>query len=312
MIAIELAYFKVAARFNIIDKPNDRSSHVNPIIRGGGIIFLVATLLWFVQFNFQWPLFFSAVAVIAFISFLDDMKSLNVGVRFSFHFLSIALLLYQLWPLPWPNYLVVLAVLACVATLNAFYFMDGINGMAGIYALVALISFVCIDQWIVKFTDFNLLLMMIVATLIFLFFNFRKKARCFAGDVGSVTMALILIFVLLQLIQTTGNFLWPILFLVYGTDSIFTIIHRLRKKENILKAHRSHLYQYLSNELGLSQLWVSLGYGIVQGLINLALVIGLSQSNYLLVAGVTLLFVGAYFLVREKVQAKIETQIVKG
>jgi UDP-GlcNAc:undecaprenyl-phosphate GlcNAc-1-phosphate transferase len=312
MVVAEVAYFKVAARLNIIDKPNDRSSHASPIIRGGGIIFLFAAILWFIQSKFLWPFFFAAVVIIAIISFFDDVKSLNAGARFLFHLIAVALLVYQLWPLSWPIYLIVAAVIVCIGTLNAFNFMDGINGMAGVYALVTLISFVCIDQWVGKFTDFNLLVMMIIAVLIFLFFNFRKKARCFAGDVGSVTIAFVLIFVLLQLIQTTNNFLWPLLFLVYGTDSVVTIVHRIRRKENIFKAHRSHLYQYMANELGLSHLWISSVYGLVQAVINFGLVIGLTQSNYLLIGGITMLFLIAYFLVREKVQAKIKMSTAKG
>lgn len=312
MVIAEIAYFNVAERFNIVDKPNDRSSHAGSIIRGGGIIFLFGIVLWFVQTKFSWPFFFAAVVIIAIISFIDDVKSINAGVRFLFHLIGVALLVYQLWPLPWPTYLIAAAVIVCVGTLNAFNFMDGINGMAGVYGLVTLISYVYIDQWIVKFTDINLLVTMIVAVLIFLFFNFRKKARCFAGDVGSVTIAFILIFGLLQLIQKTNNFLWPLLFLAYGTDSVVTIVHRIRRRENIFEAHRSHLYQYLSNELGLPHLWVSSSYGLIQAATNVGLVIGLTQSNYLLVAGVTVVFLVAYFFVREKVQAKIDTSTAKG
>jgi hypothetical protein len=129
--------------------------------------------------------------------------------------------------------------------------------------------------------------------------------------VGSVTIALVLIFVLLQLIRATGNFLWPLVFLVYGTDSVVTIVYRIRRRENIFKAHRSHLYQYLCNELGISHLLVSSGYAVAQALINVVLIIGLVRFNYALVFAVTLFFVVAYLFVREKVRAKIQSQVVK-
>lgn len=308
LLVAELGYFKLAARYNIIDKPNERSSHEHPIIRGGGVLFLFGVLIWFVQSGFQWPWFVLAITVIAIVSFLDDVTSLNVGLRFFFHFVAVVLMFYQLWPIHWPVYLLVLAVLACVATVNAFNFMDGINGITGVYALVALASFACIDAWVVPFTDMNFLLTVSLSVVIFLFFNFRKVAACFAGDVGSVTIALILIFVLLQLIHATHNFLWPLLFLVYGTDSIVTIIYRLKRGENILKAHRTHLYQYLSNEARFSHLAVASGYGIMQGLINVIVIENLAHDDYVTPILISVVFVGFYLFLRRFVVNRIALQ----
>jgi UDP-N-acetylmuramyl pentapeptide phosphotransferase/UDP-N-acetylglucosamine-1-phosphate transferase len=307
MILAELAYFKVASHFNIIDKPNERSSHIHPIIRGGGVIFVFGVLLWFFQSGYQWPWFVLAVVIIAVISFFDDVTSLHAGVRFLFHLASMLLVLYQLWPLSWPIYLLVIAVIVCIGTLNAFNFMDGINGITGVYALVTLLTFAYINQYVVSFTDSSFILWTSVAVVVFLFFNFRKVAACFAGDVGSVTIALIMIFVLLQLIRTTGNFLWPLLFLVYGTDSIITIIYRLRRKENIFKAHRTHLFQYLSNEMKIPQLIVSVGYGLIQGILNIIVIACLVNSNYPMVIVIAILFVMLYFYVRIKMMGKIKT-----
>ncbi len=312
MVIAELVYFKVADRFNIIDKPNERSSHVHHTIRGGGVIFIFGVLLWFLQSGFQWPLFVLALVLIAIISFLDDVTSLHAGIRFLFHLTSMLLIIYQLWPLPWPMYLLAIAVIFCIGTLNAFNFMDGINGITGVYALVTLITFGYINQYVITFTDWSFILWMSVAVVIFLFFNFRKVAACFAGDVGSVTIALVLIFVLLQLIRTTGNFLWPLLFLVYGTDSIITIIYRLRRKENIFQAHRTHLFQYLSNEMKIPHLSVSLIYGVAQGIINVIVIGCLTTSNYLMTIGVALLFMIIYFFVRSKVTSKIKVSAQSG
>ncbi len=307
MVIAELIYFKAANRFNIIDKPNERSSHIHHTIRGGGVIFVFGVLTWFFQSDYQWPWFVLALVLTAIISFFDDVTSLHAGVRFLFHLASMLLIIYQLWPLSWPIYLLVMAVVVCIGTLNAFNFMDGINGITGVYALITLLTFGYIHQYVVAFTDLSFVLWIAAAVLIFLFFNFRKVATCFAGDVGSVTIALILVFLMLQLIKSTGNFLWPLLFLVYGTDSIVTIIYRLKRKENIFKAHRTHLFQYLSNEMKIPHLWVSSGYGVVQVLINVIMVFCLANSRNGFALVMASFFVILYFFVRIKVLRQINS-----
>lgn len=306
MFLAELVYFKIADRFNIIDKPNERSSHVHHTIRGGGVIFVFGVLFWFFQSGYEWPWFVLAVIVISTISFFDDVTSLHAGVRFFFHLASMLLIIYQLWPVSWPVYLLVLAVVVCIGTFNAFNFMDGINGITGVYALIALLTFGYIHLYVRPFTNLSFVLWITASVIIFLFFNFRKTAACFAGDVGSVTIALILVFLMLQLVKGTGNFLWPLMFLVYGTDSIVTIIYRLKRKENIFKAHRTHLFQYLSNELKIPHLVVSAGYGVIQAVINIIIIACLKNSNYPLALAVAVVVVMLYFFVRGKVVSKIK------
>jgi hypothetical protein len=123
--------------------------------------------------------------------------------------------------------------------------------------------------------------------------------------VGSVTLAFIQIFLILQLIYATDNYGWSLLFLLYGIDSIVTIIYRLKRKENIFKAHRSHLYQYFSNELGVPHLMMSLSYGIIQLLCNVLLVLFLTGKplGYYVVF---ILFTGVLYVVfRERVLRRI-------
>src|SRR5690606_6410937 len=95
-----------------------------------------------------------------------------------------------------------------------------------------------------------------------------QRAKCFAGDVGSVSMCFILLFAVLGLIFATGNPIYMLFFAVYGVDSVLTIIHRLMKRENIFEAHRSHLYQYLANEANGNRLVISTMYGLLQALIG--------------------------------------------
>ncbi len=304
LFASELLYFRIADRFNIIDKPNERSSHVHHTIRGGGIIFLFGILIWFYLSEWQLPWFVLAVITIATVSFLDDVTSLNVSVRFVVQIAAVILIFYQLWPIDWPMYLLIAAGIVCVGTMNAFNFMDGINGITGVYALVMMCTFGYLN-YTTPFVDGLLISVIALSILVFLFFNFRKKARCFAGDVGSVTIALVLIFLLLQLIIRSNNFLWPLLFLVYGTDSIITIIYRLKRKENIFQAHRTHLFQYLSNEMKIPHLVVSLGYGIIQGLLNVIVIFCFEKGNYAIPILMALLFISIYEFVRWKVVKRI-------
>lgn len=270
ILCLELFYFRVAIRYHIIDKPNERSSHQLPTVRGAGIIFLFIVLIWFAleQTNY-W--FTGSIVLLGIISFLDDLKTISSGLRISVHLVSMAMLFYQSsFSDAFPLGLVIVSFIVCVGILSAFNFMDGINGITGIYALVVLCSLWFINRYQVPFATNDLLYMVSIGLVIFLFFNFRKKAACFAGDVGSITLAGILIFWLLQLIVATHDFRWIVLLAVYGIDSVITICFRLHRRENIFKAHRSHLYQYLSNELKWPHRAVSLLYGFLQLLINLA------------------------------------------
>ncbi len=305
LVSGELIYFKIAERFSIVDKPNQRSSHYVPVIRGGGIIFLVAILCWYVTNTFSASYFVIGALLIAIVSFLDDIISLNPLARFSVHLISVLLLLAQLWPISWPIYLLVLSVVFIIGTLNAFNFMDGINGITGIYALVTLATFAWMQVVVLPFSNLSLIVTISISVVIFLFFNFRNQARCFAGDIGSVSIAFILIFMLLQLIQATNNFLWPLLFLVYGLDSIITILYRLSRRENIFQPHRTHLFQYLTNEFKWPHRMVSILYGAVQFVFNVLLVACLSVGNNWLPVGAAIFMAIGYFFVRRLVVAKI-------
>jgi UDP-N-acetylmuramyl pentapeptide phosphotransferase/UDP-N-acetylglucosamine-1-phosphate transferase len=305
LIAVELIYFRVAIRYGIVDKPNGRSSHVRPAIRGGGVVFVVGVLVWFFQSD-AWPWFVLGALAIAVISFLDDVISLNPLVRFLVHLMALLLLFYQIAPTSWPVYLMVVAVIFCIGTLNAFNFMDGINGITGVYALVSLASLGFIQTYSVPFTDLALVIIVSISILVFLFFNFRNRASCFAGDVGSITIAFVLIFLLLQLIHATHNFLWPLLFLVYGIDSIVTIIYRIKRRENIFKPHRTHLFQYLSNELKWPHRVVSLAYGALQALFNLILFYALPRHEYVLPLAAAVVFVVGYLIIRTLVARRIQ------
>jgi UDP-N-acetylmuramyl pentapeptide phosphotransferase/UDP-N-acetylglucosamine-1-phosphate transferase len=266
LIAGMIFYFRIADKYNIIDKPNLRSSHDYITIRGGGIVFWLAGVLYFIFqfsiFNFQ---FLIGITLISTVSIWDDIKSLSNKIRIIIHFISISLIFYGVGLfsiLPW--YFVIATYILFVGILNAYNFMDGINGITGLCSLAVLIPLLYVNEKVILFTDPNFILFAIMACLVFLFFNFRKQARCFAGDVGSISISFWIVTLLLQLMIKTHSIVWIMFLAVYGADTIFTIIHRLYLKQNIFKAHRMHFYQVMSNEWGISHRKVSALYAFVQ------------------------------------------------
>lgn len=267
LFAAELLYFRIANHFNIIDKPNERSSHTRITLRGGGVIFYLSILVFFILNRFEYPWFFAGLTLISLISFADDIKPQSFKLRLLIHFTAIVLVFiqWQLFSQSW--YLVILAIILCVGILNAYNFMDGINGITGSYSTVLAIGLWYINNYVVSFTDNQILYLSLLSLFVFNFFNFRRKAKCFAGDIGAVSLAFIFIFLVGQLILKTGNFSYIILFVVYGVDTVLTIVHRLILRENIFEAHRKHVYQLMANELKIPHLLVAGVYALLQGLI---------------------------------------------
>ncbi|SFC39086.1 UDP-N-acetylmuramyl pentapeptide phosphotransferase/UDP-N-acetylglucosamine-1-phosphate transferase [Parapedobacter composti] len=267
LVAAMFLYFRIADRYNIIDKPNQRSSHTIITIRGGGVVFYLGALAWFCWSGFAYPWFFAGLTAITVISFLDDVFTLSNRLRLTVHLVSVLLMVYQLGAFELPWYVLPAALIIIIGTINAYNFMDGINGITVSYSFAVLLSlWLANRQW--GFIDDRLLYCTAIANGVFAFFNFRQRAKCFAGDVGSVSMCFILLFATLSLIFASGNVIFILFFAVYGVDSVLTIVHRLLKRENIFEAHRSHLYQYLANEARVNRLGVSAAYGVLQVLIG--------------------------------------------
>lgn len=263
--AAELFYFMVAEKYNIIDKPNERSSHTEITLRGGGIIFWFSALLYFSQHIQNNYFFFIGITLVSLVSFWDDIQSLSNKIRISVHFLALTLLLMELGVFnEIPSVIILLIYIAAIGFINIYNFMDGINGITGLYTLVIMGSLLYVNQNIQLFTDSTFIIYPMIASLTFLFFNYRKKAKCFAGDVGSIAIAFWVIYFILKLILMTNSVIWILFFAVYGTDGVCTILHRLYLKQNIFEAHRLHLYQILSNEYKIQHRLVALYYALAQ------------------------------------------------
>ena len=288
----ELFYFKIADKFNIIDKPNERSSHSRITLRGGGIIFYFGALAYFLSNHCGYPWFMLALTLITFISFVDDIRSTSQALRLVFHFSAMALMFYQwgLFSLSW--WWIIIALIVCTGIINAYNFMDGINGITGGYSLIILGALAYINAEITEFVEPALIYTVLCSVLVFCFFNFRKKAKCFAGDVGSVGVAFIILFLIGKLIIKTEDFSWINLLAVYGVDSVLTIIHRLMLHENIGLPHRKHMYQIMANELKMPHVVVSSVYMVVQAIIIMGYMVFLDYGYCYLLGVILVLSLG--------------------
>ena len=285
----ELFYFKLADKCNIIDKPNERSSHTKVTLRGGGIIFYFGALVYFLTNHWEYPWFMVALTLITFISFVDDIRSTSQGLRLVFHFSAMALMFYQwgLFSLSW--WWIIIALIVCTGIINAYNFMDGINGITGGYSLVILGALAYINSEITTFVEPALIYTVLCSVVVFCFFNFRRKAKCFAGDVGSVSIAFIILFLIGKLIIKTEDFSWIILLVVYGIDSVLTIVHRLMLHENIGLPHRKHMYQIMANELRMPHVVVALIYMMMQAIVVIGYLILREYGYWYLLGSVFLL-----------------------
>lgn len=293
LLVAELVYFRIADKCNIIDKPNQRSSHSTIVLRGGGIIFLIGAWVWSLFFGFDYPWFLAGLTLVAGVSFVDDIHSLPDSVRLVAQFAAAAMAFYQLDILHWEMWWIVLvALIVYVGATNVINFMDGINGITAGYALAVLVPLGLLNTNYHElamnlatnyssvfssdgvFVDQSLIVASIIAALVFCIFNFRPKgkAKCFAGDVGSIGIAFIMLFLLGNVIIKTEDITWLIFLLVYGVDGCLTIVHRIMLHENLGEAHRKHAYQIMANELKIGHVKVTLLYMAMQLAVSLGFI----------------------------------------
>lgn len=274
LFVAEVLYFCIADKCNIIDKPNERSSHSTIVLRGGGIIFLIGVWIWSAFFGFQYPWFLAGLTLVAGISFVDDIHSLPDSVRLVAQFAAAAMAFYQLGILHWSMWwIILLALIVYVGATNVINFMDGINGITAGYSLAVLVPLTLVNMNGV-FVEQSLIISTILSSLVFCIFNFcpKGKAKCFAGDVGSIGIAFIILFLLGNVMIKTTDITWLIFLLVYGVDGCLTIVHRIMLHENLGEAHRKHAYQIMANELKVGHVKVSLLYTVMQLVISLGFI----------------------------------------
>ena len=311
LMVAELAYFKIADHFNIIDKPNERSSHSTIVLRGGGVIFTLSMIVWavmmIVQVNDIVPYlpFLVGLLMVAGISFWDDVHSLPDSLRMAVQIVAYLLMFWSMGIMQWNMWWVIpIALFFCVGATNIINFMDGINGITAGYGLAMLVPILLLNGNM-AFIEQSYLIVAVIGLLVFSLFNFRPKgkAKCFAGDVGSIGIAFIILFALGRLMLITQDVTYIVFFLVYGIDGSMTIFHRIMLHENLGQAHRKHAYQLMANELGMSHVVVSLLYMGIQLAVSLGFIYlcpdtVLAHWIYLIGAGLVLAI--AYILFMKK------------
>ena len=320
LVLAELIYFKIADKFNIIDKPNERSSHSTIVLRGGGIIFSLSMVAWVVMMAVQgeWQVvmnylpFLLGLLMVAGVSFVDDIKSLPDSVRLVVQFAAMALMFWSMGIMHWNMWWVVLiALVVCVGATNVINFMDGINGITAGYALAVLVPLALVNRCPIKsgmtegFIEESYLIVAIIGVLVFCIFNFRPKgkAKCFAGDVGSIAIAFIMLFAIGRLVVQTQDVTYLIFLLVYGVDGCFTICHRIMLHENLGEAHRKHAYQLMANELKIGHVKVSLLYMFMQLAVSLGFIYlcpNTVLAHWIYLIGAVVVLGVAYVLFKKK------------
>ena len=305
LLVAELLYFRIADKCNIIDKPNERSSHSSVVLRGGGVIFLIGAWVWSIFYGFQYPCFLAGLTLVSVVSFIDDIRSLPDSARLVVQFIAAAMAFYQmdilhlnLW------WVVLLALIVYVGITNVYNFMDGINGITAGYSLSVLIPLMFINNG-GTYVDSSLIIVSILSVLVFCFFNFRPKgkAKCFAGDVGSISIAFILLFILGTIIIKTQDVTYLILLIVYGIDACLTICHRIMLHENLGEAHRKHVYQLMANELKIGHTAVSSLYMVLQLAISLVFIYVIPNTalaHWIYLIAVLVVLGIAYILFKKK------------
>lgn len=284
---------RLMIRINIVDKPNERSSHIMPTPRSGGVAIVLsftlgAFIVLFLEPRFDLPLhqFFGVIVsafFMAFVAFIDDIKGLRQVVKFLAQLTSVVVILvsglyFKQLSFPFANPIILSPWVGMAITLgwflffmNAFNFMDGLNGLAGGSALIASV-FMCILGYLSGFyVVYILSFILSFAILGFLIFNF-PKGKIFLGDTGSQYVAFILAVIGVIASESSVDFVSemsvPFLFFIFVFDVILTIVKRLLRHENIFQAHKSHLYQML-NQSGYSHVFVTLlhlGFMVIGGL----------------------------------------------
>lgn len=328
LLAAELIYFKIADKCNIIDKPNERSSHSTIVLRGGGIIFAISMVIWLIlqMVNGEWLTvqdylpFMVGLILIAGVSFWDDVQSLPDSVRLVAQFAAMALMFWSMFGVQdswftvqewyWKVAIIIAALIVCVGATNIINFMDGINGITAGYALAMLVPLLILDvrgqtEDVAGFIEPSYLVVAIIGVLVFCIFNFRPKgkAKCFAGDVGSIGIAFILLFATGRLIIQTGDLTYLVLFLIYGVDGVLTICHRIMLHENLGEAHRKHAFQLMCNELKIGHVKISLLYMVLQLAVSLGfiyLIPNTTAAHWIYFASMCVVFGLAYILFKMK------------
>lgn len=312
LVVAELIYFRVADKFNIVDESGKKSSSIK-VRRGGGVVFLLSIVLWGVMMMvlgndvLDYLPFLCGLLIVAGVSFLEEFHSVPDSVNVAVQFVAMGLMFWTMgvmyWDLWWK---VLLALTLFVGAMNVINAMDGINGITAGYSFAVLLPLFLLNNLMKEpFILDSLLGVSMLGVLVFGFYNFRPNglAKTFAGSVGSVGIAFILLFAIGKLIIRTSDVTWLTFLVVYGIDGCLTIFHQIIKREGIGRTHRKHAYQLMTNELGMSHVTVSciyMGLQLVISLIMIYLIPNTAEAHWTYLIAVAVVLSAAYILFIKK------------
>lgn len=299
--------------FGLLDKANHRSSHEGVVPKGGGIGILAAFVFASIALGISASFWLSAT-FLALFSFCGDRIEISPKIRLPVQFIAALILLFPILFTDSSSAFCSLSSVFCllplsvfvVGTANYYNFMDGINGIGGITGVVGF----GLVAWFAALSgspSFFLILAvcMGLACIGFLPFNVQKNAHVFMGDVGSVLLGFVYAGMVVWLMHSLNDFVVLCAFLFpFYADELTTEYVRLRDGENLLRPHRRHLYQLLANEMEVDHWKVAVGYGVLQLVVGVSVLLLRNFGSVVVLAvlgGYFGGFIGVSWIVRRKV-----------
>ncbi|MBA3335028.1 MAG: glycosyltransferase family 4 protein [Acidobacteria bacterium] len=293
-------FLRLNKKWNILDVPNERSSHTRPTPRGGGLVIVLVSLLAYTIYTnfftreFSWAYFGGAILIVS-ISWLDDLYSVSSLLRFIVHSIAAGLIVLYLgesqsiyipfYGLLKSNFCPQIIIFLWIVWLtNAYNFMDGIDALAGMQAVTAGLGWLMVGKILGQETAGFYGGVIAFSSLGFLIFN-RYPAKIFMGDVGSAFLGYTFaVFPFLFFRETViDTAILPVVAILlvwlFVFDTVLTLTRRLFKREKIWQAHRSHIYQRLV-AAGVSQVKVTGLYVLISLTIIILIFINLRINNF--------------------------------
>ena len=293
MLVAGFAYFFLSKRFSGTSTKLSQKNGNGLAITGAGGILVLTILLYAFLGDTTHTYFLFAFSMLAVVNWLDDLYEVHSGWRLITQFLSVSFLVMEFGLVSsyWSPFFLVVAV----GVINAYNFMDGINGLSGVYGLAVLLPLALILP--VNEMDTGQITLVLLFLILFLVFNFRSSAKVILGDVGSVSLGFLVLFYSVKCFKDYDIYLLVSFSMLFLLDSGITLVERTLKRENVFQSHKSHLYQLLVRKKGYDQRWVALGYGVLQLVINLILIElpGRREQVIFSLLTATVLFIGYFF-----------------
>jgi len=284
----------------------DKAEYTRQPVVGGGFVFYVSMMLWSLAISmtygkgFSFTPFLVGLTILAACSFADDLLNMKVSTRLIVQLAAVLFLCVQFEGTEifvWQLWLILpLYIIFALYFINCYNFMDGIDGITPAYSIVVLLTLEYLNISEVQFMPRSFILFALIGAVVFSFFNFRRKAMVYAGDVGSISMGYIVLTIISGYVVVSSDLSVLALVSVYIVDTGLTILRRIYLRENIFKPHRHHLYQLLAYKMHWPHLAVASIFAGTQAVIATVYFCLLPQQRCLYTSAVYLLLAVIYFL----------------